>query len=492
MIKGKERDSRASLGVALHPPPSGSLDSAYYSYPSQPLRHGLPSFQSHLPPPHTLPPLSLPPDLDSQSPLTSTSDAGSGARRYGSASHAPQGQVQSTPHSRAPNSALWEGDYSRSPTSSSQFDAHSQTSGVSPRQPGTGPWSENKPSLSADLTLPALQEGPGAQHGNWKWGAQSLPSRSLALPSLGSVSTQSAGYTLPSAGWSSGGLAPYNISPTWSTQDSVSQRPLTPFIPSTFEVTALASDSAVPLTSAEPMIVDTNPLRWADIYMSKQRYQFLDYVAASSNPVPVYHIEVPLSIPSDRAARRAMLEQTLELGVHLSLRPLGDPSGWTLTTDSGYAHSHGIVQCARSAAALRMSSNGELNASARLLDLARIYAQVVKDDDRVLRADGVPDQFSYAAVPMSALVQRVVRGSADQHATRAPLQLGNDWADAACIIIYSFWVHDGIAPSAPVCRQVDFNSDAEPGPEDFVAQQLVADLVAGEESQPSRFDWMSA
>lgn len=490
MVKGKERDGR------MLPQPT-SLESGYYPYGQQSARQpaaygSSSSYQNHLMSPHSLPP---PRDLD-ESPIAQHTTANDSSARYGYASYAPPmprgGQRVSS------GNQMWEGagvDHSRSPTNSSTFDVHSQSSGISPRDQASF---DVKPSISdGHITLPPLQEVPSATYSDWKWGPQQSSISSATrgggglpplsnLPSLGSVASQT--YSQPASGgggvgWGSGGASTGYPQPWEDPRDrnrtppaAMVPRPLASFVPSAVDFTAETREGYLSLTGGDPLVPGP-PIPLSEIYMYKQRYPFLEAIAANPT-VPVYHIDLPLMFGSDSTQRRSLLERSFAFDLFVSLRPLVDANGWALTTDAGFVSPRDTFPYPRVATTMRAAPSGDLTADARLPELARLYDQF----DRTNGA--VPDTFASVGVPMSILVQRVVRDMGDRTSRLPPGgQPGSDWSEASVVLIYTFWAD---ARSGLICRPVDF----ERRPADVAADQLVSDLLAGEEQQPSKFDWL--
>lgn len=490
----KERDGRGSSSSASGIPLSTPGDSPYYPYQSG---GGRQSFSSHGPPPHTLPPIE---------------GSGDATSRFNFTSGQPgAGSTTTVPHNRSnPPWGVWD-EQNRSPNStSSSYDAQrSQSSAatVSPRQPA---WPDSKP----DLTLPPLQEAPSSPYNDWKdrslyvssSSSQSsairggaLPSMS-AMPSFGSVASQASGYAAvqsgAAAGWvNSAGAAVYGTAATWDSNNS-SSRPRTgsaprygSFIPTSLEVKAHTADSIVPLTTMDPTkdhLVTQPPIPWYSIYMWQTRYPFLEQVAQAPG-VPVYHIDVPITLPVDYNMREALSDGVNQLGLRISLRPIvSETTTWGMTSDSGFFHpATGTMRYPRTYTVLQAQRNNDLAGTVKLPELARLYEQFVRDDS---------DSLASVAIPMSALIHRVVRDDSPDartppHHTMLP-QLGSDWSSAAAIFIYSFWVAESWTnPAPPVsCRPVDF--DGSPGSEVAAAEDLAARLLAGEEAQPSKFAWL--
>lgn len=497
LMKGKERDGRAPM----HPHPS-QIDSSYYQYGQQSLRqqqppYGSSSYQGHIVPPHTLPPLPASRDLDDhQSPLaqhTTMNDPSGVASRYGYASHP---QMPQRGQRISSTGQVWDGvDHSRSPTNST-FEGHSQgSSGLSPRDSMGPPYGDVKPSMSGGdhLTLPPLQEVPSPQYNDWQWagkqqqqpvvstrggGLPGLPN----LPSLGSVASQA--YALPSAGgWSGSSSGGYQQQP-WDdprdrqrTPPSSVPRSLAAFVPSGVEFTAQTREHYLSLSPGEPL-ANGPPIPMRDIYMYKNRYPFLDSIAASPAPVPVFHIDIPVAFGANLQQRRNLIQRTTAFGLHLLLRPLGDANGWALTTDTAFLHTQGAIKYMRTIEQLRINPTGDLSSDTRITDLVRLY-------DQLLAQERGGDSFSNVGAPMSVVVQRIIRDNGGDRVSTSNC-FGEDWADASVVLIYTFWA-DNRQPF--VCRPVDF--DQRGPPQDVVAaDQLVADLLAGEEQQPSKFEWM--
>lgn len=502
----KQRDGRGSSSSASGMAMSAtSMDSPYYPYSQQ--SSGVRPPAPFGPPPHTFP------SIDGQGGDVSSL----GPSRFSVSQPGAAGSVGAPPgHSRPGQPWAWD-EQNRSPTSTSSYDTHqSQGSAttLSPRQPA---WPDSKP----DITLPPLPDGPSSPYNDWKdrmyadpnnkWGPQSsatssapssairggaLPSLS-AMPSFGTIASQTnnfgVGQTAPTSWGNASGVygAPGWEGATSATRtrtDSISR--LGSFIPASLEVTAQTADSVIPLTSNE-QLTPQPPVNWWDIYMWNSRYPFLQQVAQAPG-VPVYHIDVPFSLPTDSNQRQTLGEGVTEFGLHIALRPLvSETTGWAMTSDSGFVHATTAVRYPRSISSLRPHPSGELTGSVRLGDLARLYEHFVHTPAVDERRQG--GSLASVALPMSVLIQRVVRD--DSPDVRTPPQqspslpgLGSDWASAAAIIIYSFWAENSWSPPGVICRPVDF--DGAPASENVVADQLAAGLLAGEEEQPSKFDWM--
>lgn len=280
---------------------------------------------------HTLPPLSLPRDMDAQSPVTTSpstiGDPLSGGRYpYGSMGSRSQ-----------------YGDVGRSPpTSTSPYDSQSGASPFYPPHPGSEPPGPVPPSAAGGqnghITLPRLPDNPPSQHSDWKdrsvypetskyapasYGSQSsrsgLPPLSN-LPSLGSVASQTGSYGLPLSSTAQAWGSSYGSN--WS-----DQRSLPTFQPTAFEARGRAYDgSQVPLTINGPLAMG-EPMAWHSIYMWRERYPFLEQIAATPG-LSVFHIDVYFSLPADWGMQ--MSEMSVDLSLRLRKRDFGMVAGYRL------------------------------------------------------------------------------------------------------------------------------------------------------------------
>lgn len=436
---------------------------------------------------HTLPPLSLPRDIDAQSPVTTSpstiGDPLSGGRYpYGSMGSRSQ-----------------YGDVGRSPpTSTSPYDSQSGASSVIIPRGGELDGLVT-PAIAGGqnghVTLPPLPDPAPSQHSDWKdrsvypepskyaqasYSSQSsrsgLPPLSN-LPSLGSVASQTSGYGLPVSS-TAPGWAASSYGSNW-----FEQRSLPTFQPTAFEARGRAYDgSQVPLTINGPLAMG-EPMAWHSIYMWRERYPFLEQIAANPG-VSVFHIDVYFSLPADWGV------QMSEMSVDLTLRPPGnETTGWSLVTDSSFLHPSGHVRYPRNATELRLNDSGELVGSAPTSEMGRLYNYLLADQGRDI------ETLASIGSPNSAMLQAVMRDtsvSIPPHHVGLP-PLGADWNLASTLIIYTFWSPDP-DPSRqglpPQCRPVEFAPPPPLPPVDIGSDPLVAGLLAGEDTQPSKFDWM--
>ncbi|BEI81228.1 hypothetical protein CcaverHIS002_0203880 [Cutaneotrichosporon cavernicola] len=468
--KGKDREGRTIGG-----------GDPYYQYSPQ---GSIRQSSAPYPPPHSLPPLPLPRDLE-----PGQGEAlGSGRFSYS----------QGSSRARMGNGG-WE-DHARSPTSTSSYDAQqSQGSGVSPRQPAGPPWSDVKPQMSnADLTLPPLQEVPSPTY-DWKerspiypepkWGATSAQSavRSALspLPSFGSVASQSGGYAGGPGGWAAD--PPYWDSTSairgTNRNDSLSRVPA--FTPLSIEVTADSRNGSVSLTASEPL-TNGSPMP-LDNYLAN-RYPFLLQMAQSPGvAIPVYHIDVPVTIPPNDPSREFLLDSITDIGLDLVLHCLNDASGWAVTTDATWQSAYGPNRQPRVVTPLRpLGASREIAGSVRMTRLAELYNSLLQN----LRTSYYNASLGDVGVPNTDIVQRIVRdGGEDTRGSFDPQLLppiGSDWSNAACILVYSLRVADGAMPYVITARGIDFSAQYETVSDQHIAQHI----LASEEQKSSSYDWI--
>ncbi|KLT38463.1 hypothetical protein CC85DRAFT_305952 [Cutaneotrichosporon oleaginosum] len=469
--KGKDREGRTISGS----------DPYYQQYSPQqgPIRQS----SAPYPPPHALPPLPLPRDLE-----PGQGDAlGSGRFSYS----------QGSSRSRMGNGG-WD-DHARSPTSTSSYDAQqSQGSGVSPRQPSGAPWSDVKPQLSnADLTLPPLQEVPSPTY-DWKersplypepkWGATSAQSavRSALspLPSFGSVASQSGGYSGGPGGWAAD--PPYwdSTSAIRGTNRNNSIPHVPSFTPLSIEVTADSRNGSVSLTASEPLANGSSmPLD----NLLAGRYSFLLQMAQTPGvTIPVYHIDVPVTIPPNDPSREFLLDSINDIGLDIVLHSLNEVSGLAVTTDVNWQSAYGPNRQPRVVTPLRaLGAPGETAASVRMPRLAELYNALLQN----LRTSYYNASLSDVGLPGTDIVQRIVReGGDDPRGSFDPqlLPMGSDWSSALCILVYSLRIADGSTPYVITAREIDFSARYEPVSD----QHLAAHILASEEQKQSTYDWL--
>lgn len=442
---------------------------------------------------HTLPPLSLPRDMDAQSPVTTSpstlGDPLSGGRYpYGSMGTRNQ-----------------YGDVGRSPpTSTSPYDTpgassvppHARVTALGPAVGGS----------NGQTTLPPLQDAssPPQYSSDWKdrsaypesskygqpsYGSQSsrsgLPPLSN-LPSIGSVATQTSGYGLPlpstASAWNNS-----SYGSNWS-----DQRSLPVFQPTTFELRGRTFDGTQVTVGPNGPISMGEPVSWHNIFLWRERYPFLEQIAASPG-VSVFHIDVYLSLPGDWSMQASLFERMGDMTVDLSLRPPGnEASGWSLVTDYSYFHPTGHARYPRTTNELRLNDSGDLAGPAQVSEMARLFQYLYSDQGRDIGT------LATIGTPNLAMMQAVVRDGAvavPAHHQVALPPLGNDWNSATTLVIYTFW-SPGPETAGQVmplqCRQVDFSAPVPPlPPVDIGTDPLVAGLLAAEDNQPSKFDWMS-
>lgn len=257
------------------------------------------------------------------------------------------------------------------------------------------------------------------------------------------------------------------------------------FTPLSIDVTANSRTNTVSLTPSEPL-VNGSPMALDTVLYS--RYPFLAQMTPASG-VPVYHVDIPVTIPPNDPAREFLLDSIADIGVDIVLHSMNDTSGWAVTTDACWLSAYGLNRQPRVVTPLRPlgPNSEEMSGSVRLTRLAELYDTMLQG----LRTTYYNASLGDVGLPNTDIIQCIVRESSDD--ARGPTDpqllppMGADWASAACIIIYSLRVADGSTPYVITCREIDFSARFEP----LSDQHIAAHILTSEEQKASTYDWIA-